>query len=265
MSGHKSHLHLVDRLLNGMVTMICWVYFIFAFLCFFSFFYGAAWLFAADRERAFQYIDHLFFKGFLALLRLVAPRHRWDIDPQVAAIRGSIIICNHLSYLDPLLMISLLRQNKTIVKTKFFKAPVFGWLISVSGYLPASTEGVYAEKMITQVEKMGEFLQKGGNLFVFPEGTRSRGPGIGSFHKGVFKIARMYRCPIQVLRLCNTDKLFPPGDFFFSSREQSCISLKILDCIDPQQGEGVISVKGLEDRVRQILEVSTVHYPGAAP
>lgn len=262
MAGNNSQAHPGDRLIDGLVTMICWVYFIFAFLFFFSFFYAAAWLFASDRERSFQYINHVFYKGFLSLLRVVAPRHQWNIDPKIATIRGSIIVCNHLSYLDPLLLISLLRQNKTIVKTKFFKAPVFGWLINVSGYLPATTEGVYAERMITQVEKMGEFLQNGGNLFVFPEGTRSRGAAVGDFHPGVFKIARMCRCPIQVLSLCNTDRLFPPGEFFFSSRQENSISLKVLDRIDPPQGQGVISVNGLANRVRQIFETRNSHCHG---
>ncbi len=262
MAGNNSQVHPAARLIDGVVTMICWVYFIFAFLFFFSFFYVAAWLFAADREHSFQYINHLFYKGFLALLRALAPRHKWTIDPKIAEIRGSIIVCNHLSYLDPLLLISLLRQNKTIVKTKFFKAPVFGWLIKVSGYLPATTEGVYAERMISQVEKMGEFLENGGNLFVFPEGTRSPGAAIGDFHKGVFKIARMYKCPIQVLSLCNTDRLFPPGRFFFSTRQQNKISLNILDCIESPQGQGVILVSELESRVRQIFETRDVQCHG---
>ncbi len=243
-----------DRLIDVAVTLICWAYFIFAFLFFFSFIYVAAWLFAADRESAFQYINHLFYKGFLFLLRTLAPRHKWSIDPLVATIRGSIIVCNHLSYLDPLIFISLLRQNKTIVKSKFFQAPVFGWLIKVSGYLPATTEGEYAERMITQVENMGGFLKKGGNLFVFPEGTRSSGSDIGKFHKGVFKIARMYRCPIRVLSLSNTDKLFTPGKFFFNSRVYNNISMRILDSIEPPQELEVISVERLEKRVRQIFE-----------
>ncbi|MCF8056013.1 MAG: 1-acyl-sn-glycerol-3-phosphate acyltransferase [Desulfocapsa sp.] len=254
MAGNNPQAHLGDRLIDVAVTLSCWVYFIFAFLFFFSFFYIAAWLFAADRERAFQYLNHLFYKGFFTLLRTLAPRQEWNIDPQVAKIRGSIIVCNHLSYLDPLILISLLRQNKTIVKTKFFQAPVFGWLIKVSGYLPATTEGVYAKRMIDQVENMGEFLKNGGNLFVFPEGTRSPGAVIGDFHKGGFKIARMYRCPIQVLSLCNTDKLFTPGRFFFNSRQHNTISLGILGRIEPPQGNEVISADSLEKSVRRIFD-----------
>lgn len=237
-----------------LVTLLCWGYFIFAFLLFFSFFYMVSYFFAADRERAFQYLNHLFFKGFLALLRVLAPRHRWEIDPRVADIQGSIIVCNHLSYLDPLLFLSLLRRNKTIVKTKFFSAPVFGWLVAASGYLPAGTEGRHGGRMIDQVEKMGSFFREGGNLFVFPEGTRTPEAGVGSLHKGVFKIARMYNCPIEVMRLRGTHRLFTPGRFFFNTRQENRISLQCVETIEPESRAGKFSLTILEEKVRRAFQ-----------
>lgn len=248
----------LDSLINFTVTMVCWIYFIFAFLFFFSFFYGAAFFFSGDRERSFQYLDHLFFKGFLWLLSALAPRHQWNIDPAISNIHGSIIVCNHRSYLDPLILLSLLPRNKTIVKTKFFQAPVFGWLIKVSGYLPATTEGKYAWRMIEQVENIGDFLRDGGNLFIFPEGTRNCNNVLGDFHKGVFKIARMYRCPVKVLGLCNTDKLFTPGRFFFNTRVQNRISMKILGCIHPVTEQKMISAAALERKVRKVFQNSSI-------
>jgi 1-acyl-sn-glycerol-3-phosphate acyltransferase len=253
MEGNNAAVSSLDSLINFIVTMVCWIYFIFSFLFFFSFFYVAAFFFSRNRERAFQYLGHLFFKGFLWLLRTLVPRHQWNIDPDISKIQGSIIVCNHRSYLDPLILLSLLPRNKTIVKTIFFQAPVFGWLIKVSGYLPATTEGKHAQRMIEQVENMGDFLRNGGNLFVFPEGTRSRSDVLGDFHKGVFKIARMYRCPIHVLSLCNTDKLFTPGKFLFNTRVHSRISMEILDCIRPETEQKVISAAGLEREVRQFF------------
>jgi len=254
MAGNNSQAGFLDRLSDFVVTFVCWIYFIFAFLFFFSFFYIAAFFFSRDRERAFQYIDHLFFKGFLWLLRVLAPCHKWDIDPEISNIRGSIIVCNHLSYLDPLIFISLWKRQKTIVKTKFFQIPIFGWFVKVSGYLPSTTEGVHAKRMIEQVENMGEFLKNGGNLFVFPEGTRNQDDKLGDFHKGVFKIGRMYRCPIHVLHLCNTDKLFTPGKFFFNTRVDNRIRMKVLACVEVVNAKEKVSAAALEKEVRQIFE-----------
>jgi len=254
MAGNKLQGSFMDRISDVVVTLVCWFYFIFAFLLFFSFFYLAAFFFARDRERAFQYLDHLFFKGFFWLLRTLVPRHIWEIDRKIREIHGAIIVCNHLSYLDPLLLISQLPQNKTIVKTKFFHAPVFGWLLKVSGYLPATTEGAHAKRMIAQVENMGSYFKNGGNLFVFPEGTRNTASHLGDFHRGVFKIARMYRCPVHVLSLCNSDKLFTPGKFFFNTRVHNHIRMKSIGCLDPGVDAGRISAAALEKKVRQIFE-----------
>lgn len=250
----------VNGLLNVLVTLICWGYFIFAFLFFFSFFYLASYLFAADREKSFQYLNFRFFKGFLWLLRTLGPRHSWNIDPQIAGLRGSIIVCNHLSYLDPLLFLSLLPQNKTIVKTKFFRAPVFGWLVDISGYLPSTTEGIYAGKMIQQVEKMSLFFKSGGNLFVFPEGTRNPDARVEALHKGVFKIARMAKCPIHVLGLSGTDTLFTPGKFFFNTRLKNSIYLKIIETIQPDMQQGKMTVSILEEKVRRAFQKQKLLY-----
>lgn len=241
-------------LVNRAVTILCWIYFIFAFLLFFSWFYLCAFFFSRNREKHFQYLNHLFFKGFLFLLRLLAPRQQWRIDEEISRIRGSIIVCNHRSYLDPLILLSLLPRNKTIVKSVFFRAPVFGWLIAVSGYLPASTEGVNGARMIEHIENMADFFEDGGNLFVFPEGTRNRKGTLGAFHSGVFKIARMCRCPIQVLALANTDRLFCPGKFVFETRKNNVISMKILGSVSSAAAEHRVSAADLETEVRQLFQ-----------
>ena len=173
-----------------------------------------------------------------------------EIDDNVAAIRSSVIVCNHLSYLDPLLLIALFRQQKTIVKTRFFSMPVFGRIIKQSGYLPATSEGPFAQMMIVQMEKMESYLKAGGNLFVFPEGTRSRDGKIGNLNKGAFKIARICKAPIYVLEVRNTDKLFTPGKFLFNTRIKNTIGIKIIDCIEPDYKQKLPSAAELEQRVR---------------
>jgi len=157
-----------------------------------------------------------------------------------------------LSYLDPLLLISLLERQKTIVKTKFFKVPILGWVIRNAGYCPADSNGKFARMMIDQVEQMKGYLAGGGNLFVFPEGTRSRDGKIATLNRGALKIARLCRAPVYVLHLCNTEKLFTPGKFLFNTRIKNTISLAIVDRIEPDFGQE-LSLTELENRIRQAL------------
>lgn len=241
----------VFRLPDFFVTILCWIWFILGFFLFFSWRYLGCALFAKEPEVSFQRLNSRFFQIFFHILRSTAPNHTWKIDEEVAAIRSAVIVSNHLSYLDPLLLIALFERHRTLVKTRFFTMPVFGWIIKKSGYFPASGEGQFTRLMIKQMETMKDFLHSGGNLFIFPEGTRSRDGMIGDLNQGAMKIARLCKAPIYVLHLANTDNLFTPGRFLFQTRVRNTITLKILDCIEPDYQHHIPSAAVLEQQVRE--------------
>ena len=241
-----------DRLCDIAVTLICWTYFTLGFLLLFSPFYLAAALFSPRPEYRFQRLNRAFYRGFFALLKRVAPRQQWIFDKDIAEIRSAVIVCNHLSYLDPLLLIALLDRAKTIVKPVFFTIPIFGWVLRTAGYFPAAATGRFAGLMLAQMENMETYLAGGGNLFIFPEGTRSRDGSVGTLNQGALKIARYCRAPIYVLCLTNTDRLFTPGKFFFRTREHNRISVRIVDRLAPDHSQAGLAE--LHARIRQGLE-----------
>lgn len=244
------------RVLDWAVTLTCWAWFIFGFLFFFSWQYFAAAVFTKRPEIHFQRLNCYFFRIFFQVVRITAPRQKIVIDERIASIRSSVVVCNHLSYLDPLLLVALFPRHKTIVKPRFFGTPIFGWMIKKSGYLPASSEGRFARLMLEQMETMSSYLEAGGNLFIFPEGTRSRDGALGTLNRGALKIARMCKAPIYVLNLRNTDKLFTPGKFLFNSRMQNTISIKIIDHIEPDYQDNPPSTTKLEQQVRQAFNMN---------
>ena len=239
----------VAQILNFLVTILCWAWFILGFLLFFSWRYLACALFVKEPEHCFQRLNSRFYQVFFRILRLTAPSHTWEVDKEVAAIRSAVIVCNHLSYLDPLLFIALFERHRTLVKTRFFSMPVFGWIIKKSGYFPASGEGRFTRMMLEQMQTMERFLHDGGNLFVFPEGTRSRDGQVGNLNKGAMKIARLCKAPIYVLQLAHTNKLFPPGKFLFQTRIKNTITLKIIDRIEPDYEHHIPSASELEQQI----------------
>ena len=241
-----------DRLFDIGVTLLCWLYFTLGFLLFFSPWYIVAALFSSRPEQAFQRYNRNFYRGFFALLRGIAPRQQWVIDERIQGLRSSVIVCNHLSYLDPLLLIARLDRSKTVVKTFFFSVPILGWLIRTAGFLPAKATGRLAALLLTQMESMEAYLAGGGNLFIFPEGTRRRDGTVGALSQGALKIARQCRVPVQVLCLHNTDKLFTPGVFFFSTRKPTVISVRLVDQIMPDEQHARLPELGA--RIRQALE-----------
>ena len=241
----------IDRLIDAVVTLACWLYFTLGFVFLFSPFYLFSAFLARTPELAVQRCNRTFYRGFFALFRLLTPRISWEIDEGIGTLRASVVVCNHRSYLDPLLMIALLDRARTIVKPAFFSLPIFGWVLRAAGYVPASGEGRFAGLMLARMESMGSYLGLGGNLFVFPEGTRNRKDGLGYLYPGALKIARQHRTPVQVVCLEGTDQLFTPGVLLFATRRPMCIRVRLAERIEPAPEHS--NLADLTDRVQAAL------------
>lgn len=239
---------------DAFVTFLLWFYYIPGWLLLCPVFYGLAYFFSSNREFAFQQLNHLFHRSFFLLLRIITPGLTWQVQKEIREIRSSVIVSNHLSYLDPILLVSLLARQKTVVKSDFFSYPVFGWLLKTSGYLPSTADGEFSPLMIERVEAMADYLAAGGNLFVFPEAHRSRDGRIGHFSKGVFTIARRCRAPIVVLSISNTDRLFPPDRFLFNTCVPNTVEVSITARLTPDYESGDFSLSGLMAEVRTLME-----------
>ena len=238
------------------ITGLLWGYFTVGFLVLFAPIYLLAYLFAKDRRGAFQGLNCYFYRGFFTICRWLAPRHRWEIHPSVRGIRSAVVICNHISYLDSILLVSMYPRHTTIAKDRLFSIPIFGRFLMLSGYLPSSGRGRYADMLLDSLEAISANLRKGGNIIVFPEGTRSRDGHIGRLHAGIFKIARYCRAPIKVLRVSNTDKLFPPGKFLFNTCIDNVIGLRVVAELQPDYDGTTSVVKHLITEVGTLLNRS---------
>jgi len=135
--------------------------------------------------------------------------------------------------------------------------PIFGWMLKQSGYLPSTSEGKLSELMIERIDAMDGYLGAGGNLFIFPEGTRSRDGAISRLNKGAFKIARLCRSPIQVLYIRNTHKLFTPGKFLFNTLVSNTITVEQIAGIKPDYQSESFSISEVMSRARSLLETQS--------
>lgn len=235
------------------VTLLLWLYFTLGFVFLIGPFYLWGVLFKRGRHSYFQMLNHLFYRGFFWLCRMMAPRHTWRIDPAIRAVRGAVIVCNHVSFIDSILLISLFARHNTIVKNRFFHFPILGWVLTLSGYLPAAAAGRTADLMLSRLDGVPAHLNGGGILFVFPEGTRSRNGRVGVFNSGAFKIAKYCRAPVVVLVVRNSEKLFPPGRFLFNTCMTNTIHLELAARIVPDYDSDGFSLNGLMNEVRDIM------------
>jgi len=85
---------------------------------------------------------------------------------------GQVVICmNHLSYLDPVLAaFASPRPINYIAKSSLFTKPLLGFLIRKLGTLPIDRD----KPEVGVFRTIGNLLEKGRAIGIFPEGTRSK-------------------------------------------------------------------------------------------
>lgn len=240
-----------------LITLALWTYFTAGFVLFFSPFYLWAAMVTNDvgRVARFRLLNSRFCRGFFGLARLLMPGWRWQIDPRARTLEGGLIVCNHVSYFDSILLISLYGRHTTIAKARLFAIPIFGRMLRASGYLPSEARENLAGLMVERMERLPAELEAGTNLIVFPEGTRSRDGRIGDFHSSIFKIAQKLERPIQVLAVRNTERLFRPGSFVFKALGRGTIIVDLVGTVAPgAKSRGKNALAAMMADTRNMLE-----------
>jgi len=105
---------------------------------------------------------------------------------------GQMIIANHPSLLDVVLLIGLIPNANCIVKHGLARNPFTRGPIAASGYITN-------DDSLDMFERAALVLRAGETLLVFPEGTRTPADAMPSFHRGACAIAlRGARCVTPV-------------------------------------------------------------------
>ena len=138
-------------------------------------------------------------------------------------IRGGplIIIANHKSFLDPLIIglcfpfFSKIYPLRFIAKDTFFKNPI-GWIFykSVGAFPACKGQGLAASLKIPS-----QILREGGSVMFFPEGIRVREDCLGQPKIGAAELASHFpEVPIIPIAIFNTHKVGHLGLLYKRSR-----------------------------------------------
>jgi 1-acyl-sn-glycerol-3-phosphate acyltransferase len=102
---------------------------------------------------------------------------RWKHLDRMPARGGVIVVINHVSYIDTLLMARLIWQTGRIprfmVKSDVFSQPVFGTLMRGSKQIPVARGTADAAKSLDAAITA---LNEGEAVIIYPEGTITRDP-----------------------------------------------------------------------------------------
>lgn len=120
--------------------------------------------------------------------------------------------------------------------------------------MPSSADELMGPAMVENLESVKEHLAAGGNLFVFPEGTRSRDGKLTAFSKGAFSVARYCNAPLKLVYIKDTDKLFKPGTFLFNTRDYIEIEVELIGTLTPDYKSDNFSISAVADEARNIFK-----------
>jgi 1-acyl-sn-glycerol-3-phosphate acyltransferase len=158
---------------------------------------------------------------------------RWKVIgyDQIDLSRQYIFMSNHVSNLDPPLLIPLLPHRVTIMaKQSLFRIPILGRAMRMADCVPIDRSN--REAAIASVREAEEVIRRGHHMVVYPEGTRSRDGRLLPFKKGPFYMAMETGVPVAPITLIGTEELLPKGKLLVKPGE---VTVVFHAPIDPKQ------------------------------
>jgi 1-acyl-sn-glycerol-3-phosphate acyltransferase len=157
-----------------------------------------------------------------------------------------VMVANHQSLLDILVLFRLFAHFKWVSKIENFRVPCIGWNMSLNRYIKlrrGSRESV--AEMMRECERA---LAEGSSVMMFPEGTRSANGRLQAFKPGAFTLAQRARVPLLPIVVEGTASALPKRGFVLRGRHT--IRIRVLDEI-PYPSFADTPVDVLASRVRE--------------
>ncbi len=159
-----------------------------------------------------------------------------------------VIVSNHQSLLDILVLFNLFFHYKIVSKIEIFKVPLIGWNMTLNHYIKLIRGDKQSIKQM--MKDCMEALAQGNSILIFPEGTRSKDGRIKKFKPGAFILAKDMKVPILPIVISGTNKALPKHSLQFQGSHE--IKVKILDEI-PYEKFRDLSVDETSEMVRSIM------------
>ncbi|MGD9842421.1 MAG: lysophospholipid acyltransferase family protein [Steroidobacteraceae bacterium] len=143
------------------------------------------------------------------LLRLVGIRYELR-DAALLPTTACVVVANHSSYLDGVLMKAALPANFSfVIKKEMVRIPLAGLLLRRIGSLFVDRVNRHAGGMDTR--RILRDALAGQSLVFFPEGTFTQKVGLQAFHLGAFVIAQRTQLPVVPIAIHGARRILRPG------------------------------------------------------
>ena len=191
---------------------------------------------------------------------LATTKRRWVDGEKLPAEGGFLLVLNHISEVDPLIVAHIVWDHGRIphylAKAGLFKNRVLGFFLRAAGQIPvhrASKDAVGAYDAAVSA------VREGKCVVVYPEGTITRDPDLWPMvgKSGAARIALATGAPVVPIGQWGAHRLLAPyakkPDLF----PRKLISMKVGDPIDLSDVEGEQSAAAVTEATARIMAAIT--------
>ena len=196
-------------------------------------------------------------------VRLAGVRIHTEGLEKLDASRTYIFMSNHVSNLDPPLMLPLIpRRTSVMAKKELFDIPILGKTMRLGSLVPVDRKN--RDAGISAVRAAADVIRKGINMTIYVEGGRSFDGKLIPFKKGPFYLAVECNVPVVPVTVVGTQHAMPKARFAIKPGDVKVI---FHDPIEPKDfgDREILKAKvrevinsGLPEELRSPLEPSPV-------
>jgi len=132
-----------------------------------------------------------------------------NLTPETFA-SACIVISNHQSAVDVMLIVSLPGDVRQTAKKRVFDEPMLGIGCKLLGHVMVAPNDPE-----TTLRRCRDRLAEGASVHFYPEGTRSQDGFVQRFHRGAFELAVELKQDILPIVLCDTNTAMPRDAYWF--------------------------------------------------
>lgn len=160
---------------------------------------------------------------------------------------ASVVVANHASYLDGILLTAILPHRfQFVIKREMTQIPVAHYFLRRIG--AHFVERFDARKGATDARRIMQAATGGGSLAFFPEGTFRLEPGLRRFQNGAFTVALRQGLPLIPLIITGTRAMLPAHSWL---PRPSRLAVIIKEPLSPKQTTDPVAAR--EECRRHIL------------
>jgi 1-acyl-sn-glycerol-3-phosphate acyltransferase len=161
--------------------------------------------------------------------------------------RPYVVVSNHESFSDILLISHLPWEMKWLSKAELFRIPIMGWMMWLVGDIPVKRG--FGPSALEAMARCRKALDSRVSVMIFPEGTRSKTAELLPFKDGAFRLAIEAGVPILPLAVSGTSTALRKHDWRFG---KSVAEVRILPAVETE-GLQPADVPALKNRVRTMI------------